>query len=363
MKLRNLLLAATLLAIPVAVKAQPVVGPYVNLGVGFDYLMKMSAHGDDPAFSGSELDGAPGAVGVVSAGWGFGYGFRAELELNERYQQPDFTSFPANSGHATLNTYGAMANAFYDFDIGMPWIYPYIGAGAGYEFTSLSSGTATNGTVPGTTASIQDTTRGGFAAQGIAGASFPIQSVPGLSITAEYRFMGVFSNEYFGANEAIGGAAGPHTEFKLGPQYHQAALVGIRYAFGVAPAVVQTQQVTQAAAAPAPAPARTYLVFFDWDKSDLTARARQIISEAAQASTQVATTKIQVSGHADTSGTPQYNQALSMRRAQAVGAELVRDGVAQNIIMIQAFGDTRPLVPTGPGVREPQNRRVEIVLQ
>jgi OOP family OmpA-OmpF porin len=31
--------------------------------------------------------------------------------------------------------------------------------------------------------------------------------------------------------------------------------------------------------------------------------------------------------------------------------------------MLQAFGDTRPLVPTGPGVREPQNRRVEIVLK
>jgi len=116
-------------------------------------------------------------------------------------------------------------------------------------------------------------------------------------------------------------------------------------------------------AAPAPAPARTYLVFFDWDKSDLTARARQIISEAAQASTHVATTKIQVNGNADTSGTPAYNQGLSLRRAQAVGAELVKDGVAQNIIMIQAFGDTRPLVPTGPGVREPQNRRVEIILQ
>jgi len=52
-----------------------------------------------------------------------------------------------------------------------------------------------------------------------------------------------------------------------------------------------------------------------------------------------------------------------MRRARAVGAELVKDGVPQNIIMIQAFGDTRPLVPTARGVREPQNRRVEIILK
>jgi OOP family OmpA-OmpF porin len=362
MKLRNLLYAATLLAVPVAVHAQPVTGPYVNLGIGADYLMQMSAHGSSPAFNGSELKGTWGVAGAIAGGWGFGNGFRAELELNERYQNPDFGSFPKAHGNASLNTYGVMANGFYDFDIGMPWIYPYVGAGVGYEMTSVSSAEATNGTAPGTTASLNSSTRGGFGAQGMVGASFPIQPVPGLSVTAEYRFMGVFNDEFFGANESIGGAAGPHTEFKIGPQYHQAAMVGIRYAFGVAPPPPPPPAPAPTVAAQ-PAPARTYLVFFDWDKSDLTARAKQIISEAAQASTTVATTKIQVSGHADTSGTPAYNQALSMRRAQTVGAELVRDGVNQNEIMIQAFGDTRPLVPTGPGVREPQNRRVEIVLQ
>jgi len=361
MKLRNLLLAATLLSVPIAAKAQPVNGPYVNLGVGFDYLMKMSAHGDAPAFNGSELGGQSGVLGVVSGGWGFGHGLRAELELNERYQQPNFQSFPAPNGNAHLNTYGVMANGFYDFDIGKAWIYPYIGAGVGYELTSVGSASATNGTAPGTTADLQSTTRGSFAAQGMVGASFPIQGVPGLSITAEYRVMGAFHDEYVGADETIGGAAAGHTEFKLGPQYHQAALVGIRYAFGVAQAAPPPAPAPRAA--PAPAPARTYLVFFDWDKSDLTDRARQIIADAAQASTTVQTTQIQVTGNADTSGTPAYNQGLSMRRAESVGAELVKDGVPKNIIMLQAFGDTRPLVPTGPGVREPQNRRVEIVLK
>lgn len=58
-----------------------------------------------------------------------------------------------------------------------------------------------------------------------------------------------------------------------------------------------------------------------------------------------------------------YNQALSVRRAEAVAAELVRDGVPSAVISIRGFGETRLLTPTGPGVREPQNRRVEIVLQ
>jgi outer membrane protein OmpA-like peptidoglycan-associated protein len=58
-----------------------------------------------------------------------------------------------------------------------------------------------------------------------------------------------------------------------------------------------------------------------------------------------------------------YNQGLSVRRAKAVAAQLVTDGVPASEITAQGFGDTNLLVPTGPGVREPQNRRVQIVLQ
>jgi outer membrane protein OmpA-like peptidoglycan-associated protein len=109
--------------------------------------------------------------------------------------------------------------------------------------------------------------------------------------------------------------------------------------------------------------ARSFLVFFDWDKATLTERARQIIREAATTSTQVQTTRIEVNGYTDTSGTPKYNQGLSVRRADAVAAELVKDGVPKAEISIHGYGETRLLVQTGPGVREPQNRRVEIILK
>ena len=109
--------------------------------------------------------------------------------------------------------------------------------------------------------------------------------------------------------------------------------------------------------------ARTYLVFFDWDRANLTARARQIVAEAASASTRVQVTRIEVAGHADRSGSDRYNQGLSVRRAQAVADELVRDGVARESITTQGFGERQPLVPTADGVREPHNRRVEIVLR
>jgi outer membrane protein OmpA-like peptidoglycan-associated protein len=116
-------------------------------------------------------------------------------------------------------------------------------------------------------------------------------------------------------------------------------------------------------AVPAPVPTRSYLVFFDWGKSNLTDRARQIIAEAAANSTKVQYTRIEVNGYTDTSGTPKSNQALSVSHAQAVAAELVEDGVPSNAISIQGFGDTHLLVPTGLGVREPQNRRTEIIIR
>jgi OOP family OmpA-OmpF porin len=134
-------------------------------------------------------------------------------------------------------------------------------------------------------------------------------------------------------------------------------VVGVRYAFNV-----PLPPVSAPAAAPAPV-ARSYLVFFDWDKATLTDRARQVVREAAENSTRVQYTRIEVNGYTDTSGTPKYNKGLSLRRAETVAAELVKDGVPKGAITIEGFGETRPLVPTGPNVREPQNRRVEIVIQ
>jgi outer membrane protein OmpA-like peptidoglycan-associated protein len=116
-------------------------------------------------------------------------------------------------------------------------------------------------------------------------------------------------------------------------------------------------------AAPAPAASRSYLVFFDWDKATLTDRARSIVKDAAENSSRVQYTRLEVNGYTDTSGAPTYNKGLSERRARTVAAELVRDGVPQNAISVQGLGDTNLLVPTGAGVREPQNRRVEIIIR
>ncbi|HLY57083.1 MAG TPA: OmpA family protein, partial [Stellaceae bacterium] len=72
---------------------------------------------------------------------------------------------------------------------------------------------------------------------------------------------------------------------------------------------------------------------------------------------------ITVTGHTDTVGTASYNQGLSERRADSVKSELVKDGVASGEISTVGVGKTGLLVPTGDGVREPQNRRAVIDLQ
>ena len=207
-------------------------------------------------------------------------------------------------------------------------------------------------------------TQGAFAWQAIVGASFPIPNMPGLSATLQYRFMDITGGEKFSGTQitSAGGPATP-TTFELHNQYNHTFLLGVRYAFNT-PAPPPPPAPTPAAApAPTVQPARSYLVFFDWDKATLTNRARQIIQQAAENSTHVKYTQIKVNGYTDTSGPARYNQKLSIRRAQAVAVELVRDGVPKNVIAIKGFGETHLLVPTGPNVREPQNRRVEIIIQ
>jgi OOP family OmpA-OmpF porin len=106
-----------------------------------------------------------------------------------------------------------------------------------------------------------------------------------------------------------------------------------------------------------------YLVFFDWNKATLTPEARRVIASAAEAYKSTGKATIVATGYTDLSGPAAYNQKLSVRRADAVKAELVRLGVPATSITAIGRGESNPLVPTADGVREPQNRRVEIQIQ
>lgn len=120
-----------------------------------------------------------------------------------------------------------------------------------------------------------------------------------------------------------------------------------------------------AAAAPAPAVMTTpdrFLAFFDFAKWNLTPDAKKVVAQAAE-SAKKTNSKVTVVGHTDRAGPDDYNMRLSQRRADTVKAEMVRLGIPAASITTVAKGETQNLVPTADGVREPQNRRTEIMLQ
>jgi iron complex outermembrane receptor protein len=136
----------------------------------------------------------------------------------------------------------------------------------------------------------------------------------------------------------------------------------LKYHFGpdTAPAeAAAAAYVPPPVAAAAPAVPNSYLVFFDFNKSDLTSQAVTIVDQAAHNAGKV--TQLEVTGHTDTVGSDAYNMRLSRRRAEAVAAQLEKDGIPSSEIQIVAKGKRDLLVPTADGVKEPQNRRVQIV--
>lgn len=103
-------------------------------------------------------------------------------------------------------------------------------------------------------------------------------------------------------------------------------------------------------------------MFFGHNKSNLTPEAMDVIRQAASAAKEYGSATINVVGHADKSGSPAYNEKLSLRRADAVKGSLVGEGIEAGKITTSGRGESDPMVPTEDGVREPQNRRVHINL-
>jgi OmpA-OmpF porin, OOP family len=123
-------------------------------------------------------------------------------------------------------------------------------------------------------------------------------------------------------------------------------------------------------AAPAPqAPPTTpikgpkqFIVFFGFNKSNLTPEAARVVADAAAAAKEYGSASISVVGHTDTSGSDTYNQALSMRRSAAVKDGLVGQGIPVSMVSTSGRGEAELMVQTGNGVKEPQNRRATMDL-
>jgi opacity protein-like surface antigen len=355
MSFRKTLLATALLAVPGIAAAQPVSGVYIAAGAGVNWLQESDVElsrqfgGTNASRSGTaEFD--LGWVGVISLGYGFGNGVRAEIEGSYRENEVDTVSgFPGLArplrSDGTARSYGVMANAFYDFDFGINpagfSIQPYVGVGAGYIWHEYDGTSVRAGNGPVVSIDGED---GRFAYQAIVGVATQLTSIaPGLALTAEYRFMGTLQPELDATLRASPGGPVLARGNAEVDNYNHSILIGLRYAFGATPPPPVAAPVAPAPA-PAPAPARTYLVFFDFDRADLTDRARQIIAEAAHELEPRA-------DDADRGGGPRRPLRHAAVQPAPVAAPRGSGGggagAPRHLAQpdgIQAFGESRPLV-------------------
>jgi outer membrane protein OmpA-like peptidoglycan-associated protein len=352
MRLRNALLAATLLtAVSGAALAQGNQHPkgfYVGGALGANITGDLDAKINSTSLGVNNnnltFDMKTGYAVLGAVGYAYGNGLRTEIEPGYRRNSIDGVSGAAAAANLSgkLDNLSVMLNAIYDINIGSALV-PYLGAGLGTS--------RVNGKVDG-----EGDSKWKLAYQGIAGVAYSLNNQVKLDLG--YR--------YFATPDVKVGADVGTIEYE---NTNHSVLLGLRYHF--APPAPAAAPVAQAAPAPAPAPApvpkvdiqRSFLVFFDFDKSDITTEAARVIAQAADHAKRGGIARIVVTGHTDTSGAPAYNQRLSERRAANVREALVRQGMAANAISTVGKGESDPLVKTGDGVREAQNRRAEIVLQ
>jgi OmpA-OmpF porin, OOP family len=116
-------------------------------------------------------------------------------------------------------------------------------------------------------------------------------------------------------------------------------------------------------AQPEPMMPDIYIVYFDWDRSDIRPDAAAVIADVTNAAASLGNPPISVTGHTDLSGPDDYNMGLSLRRADSVRNALISSGISASQITTAGRGEAEPAVPTADGVREQANRRAEIIIQ
>jgi len=286
---------------------------------------------------------------LANGGYAFGPA-RVEGEFGWRYN--GVNKVGGNDGKGSVQAYDLMVNGLYDIRTGTAWT-PYLGVGIG-------AADVVNDKIRNSSNSLTKDSDIVFAYQGIAGVSYALNEH--LALNADYRYFRTLDGEFKPSESGTTGKI-------KAPYEAHSILVGFTYKFGSSAAPMAAAPVAAPVPAPMPAPkatqaviAKSYLVFFDFDKSNITPEAEKIIEQAAANAKSSKATSISLTGHTDAAGSEKYNMALSLRRANAVKAALVKLGIPDSEISVVGKGKSDPLVATKDGVREPQNRRVQILL-
>ena len=236
------------------------------------------------------------------------------------------------------HTNSIMTNLLYDITVGYP-ITPHFGFGVGAAdvFDGLK--------IPGI-GQLFNNSSWQFGYQGIAGIRYNLS--PTFTLDLDYRYFATIAPTY----------NIPRTNLRYRTGYYTNNFVAsLIYRFAPPP---PPPPVPVEAPAPLPPAPRVFLVFFDWDRADVTAAGMEVVRLAANAYKAGGSVRLQVTGYTDLSGSPGYNQRLSERRANNVANAMANLGVARSDMAVTGRGENDPRVLTPKGVREPQNRRVEI---
>jgi outer membrane protein OmpA-like peptidoglycan-associated protein/opacity protein-like surface antigen len=259
---------------------------------------------------------------------------------------PPLGTYDPAGGNARVLSF--MGNGYYDIGGQGTDLGAYIGAGLGIARVQHASYALRDGG-----AAFIDDSDTGVAWQVLAGVYKPLSDHVELGL--KYRFFNVDNVDTFTTNGLATQTRYRSHSLMVTLAYNFFEPVDCNCAPPPPPPPPPLPPCPPAAVTPGP-----FLVFFDWDKSLITADAAAILDRAAEQFAATGQANVALAGHADTSGAADYNMRLSQRRADAVKAYLAGKGVPEAAMVTEAFGETRLLVETADGVREPQNRRVEI---
>jgi OOP family OmpA-OmpF porin len=315
---------------------------YVSLSAGLNWIGDDTylTYEADNTFLGDAFFYGNGYIIAGAIGRDFGANWRVELEAAFRGNDVD-RQCPLRAScfdvDYEVSEFSQMINVVYDVPVAERWEVS-VGAGLGGNLVTVSR------FLP------QDIDDYVFAAQVMAQVSYRLNER--TKLFADYRHMEM-------GDPLMRDPASPDVALEI-EKADTSLMVGVRFDLhrDAAPKIDEPKPEKPVVEAP-----KQFIVFFGFNKSNLTAEAVRVVADAAEAAKKHGSAAISIVGHTDTSGSTDYNMALSMRRSQAVKDSLVAHGIDGSMISTGGRGEAELMVSTGDGVKEPQNRRATIDLK
>lgn len=308
-----------------------------------DYVFDNSVDNNAPLFG--AMNFSTGWAALATVGYGFERNWRVELEAGYRENNADafFVGKAPAVRDGSLNEWSGMVNVIYDVPLTKK-VDLSIGVGAGADFAEFKDNSG-----------FKDDDWN-FAYQAVVGLNYAISNR--LDLTLTYRYLNVDSPSF--SDAAIRGI----DNYAFDNVEKHTVTVGLRY--DLYPDEVEAPVTVAPPPPPLPPAAdepEQFVIFFGFNKCNITTEADAVLGEAASAAKSSGAASIVIVGHTDTVGSNSYNQKLSECRSNAAKTNLVAKGIAEASISSAGHGETELLVKTDDNVKEPQNRRATIDLQ